>query len=174
MSTLTIDQTWDGGPIDAAEQVRLSLSRYDGGLQVAVDAPFHGDPSPSTPPGRCDRLWEFEVSELFLVGKAERYLELEFGPHGHYLALQLEGRRQIVNDALAIDYRASIEDGRWSGLAQVPAALLPATLCRWNAFAIHGGGNARQYLAAHALAGAKPDFHQIDRFPEIDPAAALW
>jgi hypothetical protein len=174
MSELKIDQSWDGRPIGMAEQVRLSLSRYDGGLQVAVDAPFFGDPSPSTPPGRCDRLWEFEVAELFLVGEAQRYLELEFGPYGHYLALQLNGRRQIVNDSLAIDYQASIEGGKWSGLARVPTDLLPAPLCRWNAFAIHGRSDARRYLAAHPLAGAQPDFHQIDRFPELDPAKPLW
>ena len=32
-------------------------------------------------------LWDYEVVELFLLNSdTEEYLELEFGPHGHYLA----------------------------------------------------------------------------------------
>lgn len=166
--SLAIECRWDGRPIDASERVGLALERCDRGLTIAIDAPFHGDPAPATPPGRCERLWEFEVVELFLVGEAERYLELEFGPHGHYLALKLAGRRNVTDASFALEYRASIAAGRWRGQALVSRELLPERVSRCNAFAIHGTHPHRRYLAAHPLAGAEPDFHRIDDYPEVE------
>ena len=90
-----ISGTWDGGPLSAQEFARVEL-RLDADrdeVTVATQAAFFGDPKPDAPPGRLDGLWNFEVVELFLLGADQRYLELEFGPHGHHLALRFRGPR---------------------------------------------------------------------------------
>ena len=135
-----------------------------GSLSIAVNAPFHGDPPPASPPGATDRLWEHEVVELFLLGADERYLEVELGPHGHHLVLRLHGRRSIEQQGMAIAYEARLRGARWSGRALVPAAWLPAGLDRCNAYAIHGAGPARRHLAAFPVPGREPDFHRLECF----------
>ena len=155
---------WRGDPLPPNEAVHLTLRPGASHLHLTIDAAFHGDPAPPGPRGRRPELWNHEVVELFVVGSAERYLELEFGPHGHYLALLLAGVRRIERDDLEMEYAARIVGKRWRGVAQVPLAWLPAGADRWNAFAIHGT-NERRYLAAHPLPGERPDFHQPERFP---------
>ena len=132
---------------------------------MRVDAPFHGDPAPPGPPGRRPGLWEFEVVELFLVGSGGRYLELEVGPHGHFLALELEGIRRLSRDDVLPAWECRIAEGRWRGELRIGLDRLPVGVDRWNAFAIHGEGKERRYLAAHPLPGEAPDFHQPERFP---------
>jgi hypothetical protein len=119
----------------------LSRANNDVGcdLLVDIDAPFHGDASPSSAAGPTPGLWDFEVVELFLLGAGDRYLELEFGPHGHWLALQLEGRRNIVrteNSQRAVQFEAMRSAGRWRGTARIDASLLPDDLARANAYAM--------------------------------------
>jgi hypothetical protein len=41
---------------------------------------------------------------------------------------------------------------------------LPPGLGRVNAYAIHGQGANRRYLAAYSVGGTAPDFHRLDRF----------
>jgi len=175
-ATLRIANTWDGKPAPPGEQVEVRLETLpDGDLMIAVRAPFHGDPAPPARPGPTDRLWEFEVVELFLAGPAagppaERrhpYLEVELGPHGHQLALRFLGVRNAVERALAIGCRAEIHGARWQGEARIPAACLPVRPWSANAFAMHGHGAARRHLAATPLPGERPDFHQPDRFPPL-------
>ncbi len=69
-------------------------------VAVEVSAPFYGNPGvPPAPSGHaCDKLWDYEgavhlvlftlffahffgtVFELFLLGKDDRYLEVEISP----------------------------------------------------------------------------------------------
>lgn len=163
---MTIDHLWDGEPAGAQERVHLELTETQDSLTVRIDAPFHGDPAPATPLGRCEGLWRFEVVEVFLVGPDERYLELEFGPAGHYLGLEFHGVRRVVDAHVPLDYSATRDAGRWNGVATIARGRLPSPIVRWNAFAIHGGAQQRRYLVAAPLpVGEEPDFHQIDRFP---------
>lgn len=162
---LTIAHTWDGESIAPHGQVSLCFASH--GLRIEVDALDRGDPPPPGPPGPTARLWEHEVVEVFLLGAAQRYLEVELGPHGHYLVLRLHGRRNIVESGLTIDYSVTREGGRWRGVAQVPAALLPPGLSHLNAFAIHGEGSARRYLAWTPLPGPAPDFHRLEGFAPL-------
>ena len=77
-------------------------------LSVQVRAPYHSDSPPPSPPGPMDFLWEYEVVELFLLGAGERYTEIELGPHGHHLVLQLVGCRNVVRRCIPVQYQAEI------------------------------------------------------------------
>jgi hypothetical protein len=163
--------TVSGGPARSSEQAPASRSADNSAetscapLLVRIDAPFYGDPAPVGRAGVCDGLWDYEVCEIFLVGSDSQYLELEFGPHGHYLALLLDGPRKILSHDNHLQYHAERHEGRWWGNAVVPAALVPDPIDRLNLFAIHGTGADRRYLAWSAVPGNQPDFHQPQSFP---------
>ncbi len=170
---ISITQRWDGAAAAPEERVSLELELTPAHLRVDCWAPLHGDPPPLGSPGPTPGLWNHEVVELFLFGARGSgepgaevwYLELEFGPHGHYLALQFTGRRaRAERGPIALEYRAALEGSRWRGRALVARALLPAGLARYNAHAIHGLGPRRRYLSAVPAPGtAAPDFHQPER-----------
>jgi len=174
-----IGGTWDGGPLLPGEHARIDLTLGEP-VQVELEATAYGDPPPRSPAGRCDGLWNHEVVELFLLGSDARYLELEFGPHGHWLALRLEGRRRLVVSDLALDYAAQREGDRWTACARFPSALLPPEPTAANAYAIHGPAQARRHLAWRPVPGNGPDFHRLEHFaplararrPASDGAAA--
>jgi hypothetical protein len=161
--------TWDGEAAAAGELAEVTLVAMPSGVRIEVDAPFHGDPPPPCAPGSCDGLWEREVVEVFVAGPGERYLEVELGPHGHYLVLQLEGIRRRVGPpiVLARAVETALGGGRWRGAAVVPRELLPPTPHRANAYAIHGAA-PRRYLACVPVPGAAPDFHRLDRFAPVE------
>ncbi len=168
LAEFLVNRTWDGKLVTPGEVARVELRIVDDSLVADIAATFHGEPdAPAQPPGITDRLWEYEVVEVFLLAPDREYIELEFGPHGHYLALRLSGCRNIVEDGIPMEYQATVSDRRWQGRAKLPAARLPPNV-RWgNAFAIHGSGNDRRYLAAHPVGGDRPDFHRLERFPGI-------
>ncbi|MFT5683123.1 MAG: hypothetical protein ACI8RZ_004050 [Myxococcota bacterium] len=162
---LEIRSTWDGQPAESGEWVVLTLTAHADALHITVDAPLHGDPPPPGPPGPCWALWEHEVVELFIVGADDTYTEVELSPHGHHLLLRLSSVRQIAERMLPLDFHADASGGRWSGSARLPWALIPPAPHRLNAFAIHGRGADRRYLAAFPVPGEAPDFHRIHLFP---------
>ncbi len=164
---LDVCNTWDGHPLPADGRARVHAQLREAHLHVRIDAPYHGDPPPATPAGSTPRLWEHEVVELMLLGDDGRYLELEFGPHGHYLALQLHGVRVIVAQGMTLPYAARIDGDRWRGQAEIPADWLPPGALAANAFAIAGVGTDRRYAAAFPAGGAAPDFHRLEVFRPI-------
>lgn len=161
---LEIAATWDGQRIPSDQAVHIQLDVDGDHLIIDVHAPFYGDPPPLTPAGPTDGLWEFEVVELFIGGSSSSYIEVELGPHGHHLVLQLADVRQPTTTCLPIAYTASIDGYRWRGSARLPLAWLPEGPHRINATAISGVGQARRYLSLHLLPGDAPDFHQPARF----------
>jgi hypothetical protein len=163
MVRLFVDGTWDGEMASPDECCVVLVEGREGDLSIEVDAPYHADPPPPGPVGPCDGLWDFEVVELFLVGRDEQYLEIEMGPHGHYLALLLNGRRKVV-DRLSIPYHAHVTGPRWRGRARVPARWLPPGIHAANAFAMHGQGEERRHLAHRPVPGPRPDFHRLEHF----------
>jgi hypothetical protein len=165
---LRIASTWNGEPASREEEVSVRMWLEGMDLRVEVEACYWGDPWPTRPPGRVDRLWEHEVVELFLLGDDQRYIEIEMGPHGHYLVLRLEGRRQVEARALLMEYQARIVRGRWSASAHLPQSVLPANVRRGNAYAMHGVGVERRYLAAFPVPGSAPDFHRLDCFGIVE------
>ena len=162
---LVIANTWDGESIGEEERVTIDLELSDTTMNVDIDAPFHNDPPPETPAGSLDGLWEFEVVELFLRGDADTYLELEFGPFGHYLALRFNAYRQVLESGgLALQYECGRRGDRWSGRARLPVRHLPVGLRSCNAYAMHGADKIRRYLALYPPGGSEPDFHRLEGF----------
>ena len=166
-TTLAIEHTWDGLEAEADERCHVDLCLSDTALNVDIDAPFHNDPAPNAPAGSLDGLWEFEVVEVFLRGQGDRYLELEFGPFGHYLALSLSGYRQVERGGLGLEFTASRNATRWRGHARIGAEYLPPGLRSCNAYAIHGIGASRRYLAMSPTHGSEPDFHRLETFQPL-------
>lgn len=180
--TLRAASAWDGAAADPGEVATLQLEWAGDDLRVCVEAPFHDDPRPPGYPGPTPGLWNYEVVELFIAdagaNDAVQYLEVELSPHGHHLVLRLEGIRRAVEEGLDLYYTARVdsEARRWTGEAIVPGSWLPPAPHRVNAFAIHGRGDARRYLAWSPLPGPLPDFHQPHRFPRVNlhPATQPW
>ena len=165
-----IADTWDGKAAHTAERVELELSREGLDWVLQVNAPFHGDPEPTRPPGPMPGLWEYEVVELFLVAPKDHYLEVELGPHGHYWVLELRGVRQVIREGLALDFQSNRDGSRWRGRARIAGELVPGGVSWFNAFAIHGHGQARgarRHLAHAPVPGDQPDFHRLGCFPEL-------
>jgi len=161
---LTVARTWNDAPVDRDEVAWVAVTRRgDGGLVVDVRANLQGDPPPDAPPGRLDHLWEHEVVEVFILGSDGHYTELEMGPHGHYLVLRFRGERDEIGRDYTIEYSAERTGEKWRGKAVVPAEFLPAPPFKANAYAIHGQGERRRYLAAHPGEG-EPDFHKVAYF----------
>ena len=160
---LTVDRSWDGALAAPHECVEWDLSVDGEMLSVAVRAHDHGDSQPAVSRGSTDRLWEFEVVELFIAGPGTAYTELEFGPHGHYLVLRLDGVRRVISMHHPIDYAVQRDGAQWSGRARIPLALLPERPWRLNAYAIHGAA-PRRYLVATPMATDQPDFHRPESF----------
>lgn len=164
MIRLRIAHDWQGRALPPEHCAELTLQLRADALEIAVDAPYFADPAPPGPVGQTERLWEYEVCELFIADAAEHYLEVELSPHGHHLVLELRGVRKIVRSGLPIEYRVSCSTGRYQGLARVPRSYLPEGAARVNAYMIHGVGAERSYCAHAPPLGAAPDFHRLDSF----------
>ena len=160
-----LSKTWDGFDIAPDDWVNIDVKFSGNQIFILIDAPLYNDPKPVNEPGPTRDLWNYEVVEVFLVGDDDQYLELEFGPHGHYLMLWLSEPRKVVERTLSCRYTASRSDTRWRGEVHLARAHAPSHIHRYNAFAISGTGTSRRYLAWHPMPGDKPDFHQPKRFP---------
>lgn len=166
-----IARTWDNKPV-THDPVHLTLTSDPAGLHLAVAAPFfRSPPSPPLPPGPCPQLWDYEVVEAFFMNDKDQYLEVELCPHGHHLVLVLNGRRNIVQEQLALAYDCEIQGNGWRGRAVIPASYLPPSPTRFNAFAIHGDGDKRVYEALYPATSdehSMPDFHRLEYFQPIN------
>jgi hypothetical protein len=168
---LGIERLWDGSSADERYVLELSVDDSTHELVVAVDAPHFGDPLPADARGSVANLYEYEVVELFVFGAGPRYLEVELGPGGHYLALTFDGVRE-GREHVAVAYQVlSVEPSRWRGEARVPAFALPPAASRVNAHAIHGRA-PRRFLSAAPRAGSHPDFHRSDAALPLEPELA--
>ena len=177
---LPIERDWEGRLLPEADRSLVMASLVTDELVVTFDVPYFGDPPPPSAAGSTPRLWEHEVVELFIADEREHYLELEFGPHGHYLALELRGVRSIVQQGMPLVYAARIElasappavrsgpIGRYRGTARVPMSYLPLPPARGNAYSIHGAPDSRCYHAHAAVPGDRPDFHQLECFTPLE------
>ncbi|MBL8787424.1 MAG: hypothetical protein JNJ59_21150 [Deltaproteobacteria bacterium] len=169
---LAIASTWDGMALTEGEVASVEVARDSDGLVIAMRARSWGDPIPDGPVGRRDRLWEHEVVEVFFAEAARRdarYLEIEVGAHGHWLALSFDGYRTLRDDQVTVAVEHARSGVGWSAVVRVAPevvrAALPGGIGAWNAYAIHGPGT-RRYLAA-AVPHEQypgPDFHRLEHF----------
>jgi hypothetical protein len=159
--TFAIERTWQGELLPPEQQVTLRAVVESEQVQLSWDAPWPSGVLPNEPPGQCWGLWEYSVVELFLASAEGPYVEFEFGPGGHWLALYLTSYRRIAARLDDVQYRWWREGGRWRGEA---TARLPESH-RWgsgNAYFIDGSGEARRYCAASSVHEIAPDFHRRD------------
>lgn len=173
-----IGRTWDGVALSEGAVAVVEVDERG----VTVEAMGFGDPPPELPPGRHARLWEHEVVEVFLAeGRTSdsRYVEVEVGPHGHWLVLAFEGERRLVSgcEDRVLGYRVEPgAHGWWRGRLELEPGWWGEVVRRavfGNAYAVHGflgsGVEARRFCASHpAPAGqARPDFHRLEGFERI-------
>jgi len=164
---IKFNSLWNGERGEDGEGARIKVSKDGSLMRIEVEATLYNDPKPIGKPGPFDGLWDYEVVELFIAGMGEEYLEIELGPHGHYLILGLNGERNIVERCIMVDYKTVHAHGRWRGVGFIHLTLLPKGPHRVNGYAIHGVGENRRYLAWKPLSGEEPDFHQLDSFERI-------
>lgn len=170
-----ITKTWNNHSVDPAHHVKLDLLLTDN-LHIKVSSPFYDDPhlpDMTKHPATMDKLYNYEVVEVFLLGEHEHYLEIELGPKGQYLVLELKGYRNVTRYPIELpQYQSKVNGNQWVGAAVVPFSLLPAKITHMNAYAIYGSGDNRTYLslypapANHANYTA-PDFHKLELFQPI-------
>lgn len=168
---MKISRDWDGRDLEKSFEITLHLDLDRNMIEFEITAPYYRNPVPPCPPGPTWKLWEYEVVEIFLVFDHHRYLEIEVGPHGHYLCLELDGIRKIKRSLISGQVNAQIHaQNQHYGIQAAFLATLPLGALRsLNAYAIFQEEGKRVYATYHpiALANEAPNFHLIDRFPLI-------
>ncbi|KAL8207038.1 UNVERIFIED_CONTAM: hypothetical protein K2H54_040415 [Gekko kuhli] len=102
------------------------------------------------------------------------YSSLTYNWHGQYLILLLCGRRKILKQELPLKFEVSRTSVQWNGRAHLPWSYLPPATDQFNAFAIHGSGEARTYEALYCVPqhemqkDQQPDFHRLEYFKCFD------
>src|SRR3989338_726369 len=154
---ITINQHWDGTllALDDCVPVEVSIRPT---VTVRFNAKFSNPSIPVAPPGFFDGLWGYDVVEVFVAGSDGRYLEIEVGPGGHWLAYWFESYRKRADDALSRDgFKIGNPDAsvgiptlrREDGFS-FPASWLTTApeACLWNFYVIRRTvQGAREYLA---------------------------
>lgn len=175
-----LTQLWNGEPAPAGHGGRTALTVESGLLSLSWDLALSAEPRmPAAEPGFTDRLWEHDVLELFLCSrnKPERYLELEFGPGGHWLALSFSDVR--VREAelaeLHPELRNEVQPGRWRGRAALPVALVAkhAGPAPWKGLVASVTGEQRVHACWPRLPGSAADFHQPESWAPVLPSPRI-
>lgn len=188
--TFDITKTWDNQTTDIKITVKLSTTilypSTESQLEITVDAPFYDDPHmpDDAPKESFMGLWDYEVVELFLLGNDDHYLEIELGPKGQYLLLQLKGYRNAIMTQMSLynnHFNATITDknnpypdgnATWHGRAVIPNCYLPQNITKFNAYAIHANSSEisndnRTYMSLFPVPTGKyegADFHRLEYF----------
>lgn len=175
--TFKFATTWDGKPVDH-DPIEISLLPENDYIKMEIKAPFFNDPpAPDGDSGKpFNKLWDYEVVEAFFLGGEEKYLEVEFSPHGQHLLLFLSGRKNAIKMCLPVEYHATINGNTWTGYAKIPLTYFPPKVNLFNAYAIHGSGENRVYEALYPVPTnhfENPDFHRLEFFRYVDFSAML-
>uniref|UniRef100_A0A0M3HF15 DUF223 domain-containing protein n=1 Tax=Ascaris lumbricoides TaxID=6252 RepID=A0A0M3HF15_ASCLU len=118
---------------------------------------WHFERAPGKPHKRV--LWNYEVVELFFANAKNQYLEVEVGPHGHWLC--------ILHD-LHDGFRKPFNTGENLQLEVQNTFIGVET---FNAYGIHGSGENRVYKALSPVTDGtfdKPDFHRLQFFKKVE------
>ncbi|CAJ0580310.1 unnamed protein product, partial [Mesorhabditis spiculigera] len=176
---LSIKTTWDGHPTNhPPTEIKLGFKEGDSPV-VTIDftTPYYNDPPPPKPNGYTDGLWDYEVVEVFVANDKQKYVEMEFGPHGNWLIYLLDGVRKPFNmgESLTPKVQNKLEGDLWTAHMEVPLAFFPPDATSLNAYAIHGTGDNRVYEALSPAVGnfSGPDFHKLQFFKRVDRSAFI-
>lgn len=160
-----------GGDVTLDASDRLTL---DWNLTLPATPRVPGDM-----PGYLDGLWGYDVIELFVTASPPRarprYVELEAGPGGHWLALAFDGVRKRSAELHDLAPRISqrVVGTRWTGRLECDGAVIArhAGPPPWRGLAclVAGGarGTERVHLTSAPLPGDAPDFHQPEHWPPL-------
>ena len=180
-----VKTSWDGSQLPETDIVSVSFSceHVDGKsepeMRIKLDAPFYDNPPPkSTKDGSsCACLWEFEVVEIFLKGRMDKYIEIELSPHDEYLILAMDGHRQCFHEALRpLSYKCGIVSHRWWAELVIPFSYLPppfvagsCSLFTFNVYALHNDREGSRRCAAlfpssESFDYDSPDTHRLHLF----------
>ena len=173
-----LTQLWNGDPAPKGHGGRAALTLDTGLLALSWDVSLPpGEPRlPPEPAGFVERLWEQDVIELFLGSRAnpESYLELEFGPGGHWLGLSFSGprEREATLENLDPELRNELRPGRWRGRAALPIPLVEkhAGPAPWKGLVALVTGEQRVHACWPSLPGSSPDFHQPEAWAPVLPS----
>ena len=64
-------------------------------------------------------------------------------------------RNCSLQTKLPLNYTATISGNTWEGVAYIPAEYFPQEVSKFNAYAIHGSGNARTYESLYPVPKGK-------------------
>ena len=149
----TIAQTWEGILVQPEDRVHVNVSIWNNDrLQIEIIAPFYKkNPAPLDEvqlQGQQPtwKLWEHDVVEVFFVCSNGHYVETEFGPHGHYLILELDAPRNIIRKDIVCNYKTKFFGSRWKGFAEIPLSVFPDKIEKINLFAIFGYSPRTEYI----------------------------
>jgi hypothetical protein len=185
---ILIAKTWDGKPFKSAPMpYRIGfVINMTGDIVLEIDAPFFNDPPPPCEPGKYLDVYKHEVVEIFISAypkddddaQFSPYLEIQIGPYGHYSMVFFLQEADFANKDTSLEVdkfaapKINTQKGRWTAELSLPSFYLPEPACgddlsiTWmmNAFAMHGSGDEREYLAHAPVPGDKPNFHQLKAF----------
>jgi hypothetical protein len=162
-------RTWQGESLPSNERGWVQLTLAGGVLDVCWDAPLWEEPNPRVPPGECADLWQYQAVELFLgVPGVGTYLEFEYGPAGHWLALEFSGYRTLAARRKVDSYAWQCHGTRWTGRAVVSALPLFSRVSVGNAHLVHRCRHGRTHCSASGDPAGVPDFHRGDLFLPLD------
>lgn len=133
---------------------------------------------PKARPGAFQaELWRYDVAELFLADPVSgRYFEFNLAPNGGWWTCEFTAPRVRADEAeIAMPEVATFSeispDGSWLAAMAIPLDLLRARLdfgpaTRMNVAMILESPE-QKFLSATDLGTGEPDFHQPQRFSEI-------
>ncbi|CAI4231849.1 unnamed protein product [Auanema sp. JU1783] len=177
-----IDKTWNGLPVDHAPikvNMNWQFEKIEGKphkrvVKVNFEAPLFDDPEPDDPPGILNDLYNYECIEFFFANQKNQYLEVEVGPHGHWLCILFDGVRKPFNNGEELELVVNnkiIGSDTWQGELEIPLAYFPGNVTKFNSYAIHGTGDERVYEALYPVTDGsyeEPDFHRTQFYGKMN------
>ncbi len=169
---------WSGATTNTTTRVRLLWSKdaFYAGFEL-TNAGLFSDKTRPTDVERA-KLYEEDCVELFLgrsLSEPQRYFEIEVGPFGHFLDLEIDRDKKLSNVDWSSEVKsASTHDAEKrtatielrldsSDLTSLfePGRELPLAVYRME------GQSERQYLAWRPTLTKRPNFHVPERFGRL-------
>ena len=177
---IAIATDWRGQPsaLETTARVAWSEDAFFFSFDCAFDELVVDDAAP------VDRehveLYRFDAVEVFLDPEPSTpatYVELEVGPRGHFLDVDVDRDRRPAGDVswssgMTVATRVDESARRYRVEARVPAAALgrgplERADLRVGLFRLAGRGEARRYLARFPTLTKRPSFHVPERFGRL-------